>query len=152
MFRGIHSVKLDDKGRLALPVRFREAVAAACEGHLVVTIDVADPCLLLYPLPEWNLVQDRLESLANVGSGARTIQRLLIGHATDAELDGNGRLRLPNELRGHAGLEKQLKLVGQGNKIEIWSEPAWAEGMSRWQGSQAVSALTQGDELAGLRL
>jgi MraZ protein len=152
VFRGINSVRLDDKGRLALPVRFREAVVAACAGNMVVTIDASDACLLLYPLSEWEVVQRHLEALANVGAAARTLQRLLIGHATDLALDGNGRVRLPSVLREHAGLDRQITLVGQGNKIEVWSDAAWAAGMSRWVGSEAVRSLAEGETLAGLRL
>ena len=152
MFRGISSVKLDDKGRLALPVRYRETVRSASAGQVVVTIDVADNCLLLYPLNEWEVVQRHVESLANVGNAARTVQRLLIGHATDVELDANGRLRLPTLLREHAGLHKQITLVGQGNKIEIWSEAAWTEGMSTWVGSEAAQTLAEAESLTGLRL
>ncbi len=137
---------------MALPVRFREAVQAACEGRMVVTIDVVDRCLLLYPVIEWESVQGRLEDLANIDSAARTVQRLLIGHATDLEIDGNGRLRLPTLLRDHAGLEKTIKLVGLGNKIEVWSEAAWSEGMSRWVGSDDVRALASQASVSGLRL
>ncbi len=152
MFRGINSVKLDDKGRLALPVRFRESVIATVQGKCVLTIDVAEPCLLLYPLTEWEVVQRHLESLANVNAKARMVQRLLIGHATDLELDANGRIRVPGLLSDHADLGKQLKVVGQGNKIEIWSEAAWADGMRRWVDSEAVRSLADGASLEGLRL
>ncbi|NJN51819.1 MAG: division/cell wall cluster transcriptional repressor MraZ [Gammaproteobacteria bacterium] len=124
MFRGITSVNLDAKGRMALPVRFRD-VWAGCGGHLVVTVDTAEQCLLLYPLPQWEIVQRDLEALANVGKDVRILQRLLIGHATDIEMDGSGRVLLPPPLREHAALNKKLVLLGQGNKIEIWAEEIW---------------------------
>jgi division/cell wall cluster transcriptional repressor MraZ len=95
MFRGINTATLDAKGRLALPTRFRETLAIAADGKIVVTIDVREQCLLLYPLPEWDVVQRKLEGLSNIAANARRLQRLLIGHATDIELDSQGRILLP---------------------------------------------------------
>lgn len=149
MFRGINSVTLDGKGRMALPTRFRESVLLAAEGRIVVTIDMREQCLLLYPLPEWEVVQHKLESLPNIGETARRLQRLLIGHATDIDMDGQGRLLLPGVLRKYADLEKKLVLVGQGNKLEIWSADHWQERMSTWL-SEESSLQTDGDEFTGL--
>jgi MraZ protein len=150
MFRGINSATLDQKGRMALPARFREGVVDACAGNVVVTIDVREKCLLLYPLPEWETVQRKLENLSNIGSRARLLQRLLIGHATDLELDGNGRLLLPPMLRTYADLDRKLVLVGQGNKIEIWSEALWQARMDEWLADDAGALLADGDEFTGL--
>jgi len=150
MFRGINSATLDPKGRMALPARFRESVVESSEGNLVVTIDVREKCLLMYPLPEWETVQRKLEALSNIGSRARLLQRLLIGHATDLELDGNGRLLLPPMLRSYAELDRKLVLVGQGNKIEIWSETLWQARMNEWLADDAGSLLADGDEFTGL--
>jgi MraZ protein len=150
MFRGIHSATLDVKGRMALPARNREAVHLASAGKVVVTIDMRESCLLLYPLPEWEVVQRKLEALSNINPQARLLQRLLIGHATDLELDSAGRLLLPAMLRDYAELDKKLVLVGQGNKVEIWSERHWQEGMSSWlrEGAEVMSAT--GDDFSGL--
>jgi MraZ protein len=126
-FRGISSVNLDAKGRMALPVRYREALAELCNGQLVVTIDARARCLLLYPLPTWEVIQAQLDALPNFDELVRGLQRMVIGHATDVELDGSGRLLIPTELREFAGLTKKLKLLGQGGKIEIWSEEEWAK-------------------------
>lgn len=117
---------------MALPARNRETVMALSEGKVVVTIDMREPCLLLYPLPEWEIVQRKLEALSNIKPDARLLQRLLIGHATDLELDGSGRILLPGLLRDYATLAKKLVLVGQGNKIEIWSHDTWQASMSKW--------------------
>ena len=125
MFRGINSVNMDAKGRMALPARFRERAGEAGAGQLVVTIDSRERCLLLYPLAEWEAVQARLGSLSNMRPNTRVLQRLLIGHATDVDLDANGRLLLPGMLREYAGLNKKLVLLGQGNKSEIWAEESW---------------------------
>ena len=79
MFRGINSVNLDAKGRMALPARYREALAKDTDGKLVVTIDSRERCLLLYPLAAWEAVQTKLEALSNMNREARRLQRLLIG-------------------------------------------------------------------------
>ena len=149
MFRGINTATLDAKGRVALPTRFRETLVIAAEGKIVVTIDVREQCLLLYPLPEWDVVQRKLEGLSNIAANARRLQRLLIGHATDIELDGQGRMLLPALLRDFAGLEKKLVLVGQGNKIEIWNAAAWQERMSVWL-SEGSDLVADGDQFTGL--
>ncbi|MFM7121437.1 MAG: division/cell wall cluster transcriptional repressor MraZ, partial [Gammaproteobacteria bacterium] len=152
MFRGINSATLDPKGRMALPARFREIVASRSAGALVVTIDTREKCLLMYPLPEWEVVQRKLEGLSNIGERARLIQRLLIGHATDIELDGNGRLLLPPMLRAFADLDRKLVLVGQGNKIEIWSETRWQARMDEWLTPESGATTADGDEFTGLSL
>ncbi|MEM7081029.1 MAG: division/cell wall cluster transcriptional repressor MraZ [Pseudomonadota bacterium] len=148
MFRGINNATLDAKGRMALPTRSRESLLLACEGKVVVTIDMREACLLLYPLPEWEVVQRKLEALENVDPQARLLQRLLIGHATDLELDGSGRILLPQLLREHANLDKKLVLVGQGNKIEIWSAEHWRDSMDGWLSKSGVVA--DGDAFTGL--
>ena len=151
MFRGINSATLDNKGRMALPTRCRETLHVACEGHVVVTIDMRESCLLLYPLPEWEIVQRKLENLSNVNAKARLLQRLLIGHATDLALDGQGRILLPALLRDYANLAKKLVLVGQGNKIEMWAESHWQERMQTWLEEDA-GLLDDGDAFTGLSL
>ena len=78
------------------------------------------------------------------------LQRLLIGHATDLELDGNGRILLPGMLREYGDLRKKLVLVGQGNKIEIWSHDQWQERMQGWLSSDAADLLADGDAFTGL--
>lgn len=132
MFRGISTVTMDPKGRMALPARHRDVVTVAGDGRVVVTIDMRESCLLLYPLAEWALVQGKLENLSNMNPQARLLQRLLIGHATDLELDAAGRLLLPPMLRDFGGLQKKLVLVGQGNKIEIWAADHWQQRLNLW--------------------
>ena len=134
---------------MALPVRFREAIQLTSEGRVVVTIDMREKCLLLYPLPEWEVVQRKLESLANIGEKPRRLQRLLIGHATDIDLDSQGRILLPAMLRDFANLSKKLVLVGQANKLEIWNAEHWQERMSAWL-QEDDDLLSDGDEFTGL--
>jgi MraZ protein len=150
MFRGINSVNLDAKGRMALPARLRDAISERGDSNLVVTIDTRERCLLLYPLMEWDVIQARLESLSNMRRNARLVQRLLIGHATDVELDGNGRLLLPAMLREYAGLSKKLVLLGQGNKIEIWAEDRWQKRLAEWLDERAGEVLDDGDDFSDL--
>ena len=129
MFRGAATINIDTKGRIAMPVRFRDLFIDKSEPsvnpQLVVTIDTEELCLMIYPLIEWDLIQQKLEQLPSFNPTARRIQRLLIGHATDLELDANGRILLPTLLREYAQLDKKAILLGQGKKIELWSESLW---------------------------
>ena len=148
--RGIANATLDAKGRMALPTKQREMVQGGADGKLVATIDMRESCLLLYPLPEWEVVQRKLEGLSNINPKARLLQRLLIGHATDLELDSQGRILLPGLLREYADLEKKLILVGQGNKIEIWSASQWQGQMQNWLQEDVMGLLEDGDTFTGL--
>jgi MraZ protein len=132
VFRGVNSLNLDTKGRMVMPTRYRERLADTCAGQMVITVDTSDRCLLLYPLPEWELVERKLQKLPSLNKSARRMQRLLIGHATDVELDSAGRLLLPPPLREFAGLEKRAVLIGQSNKFEVWSEELWAASRAEW--------------------
>ena len=125
MFRGVNKINLDAKGRMALPARYRDQIADCCENQLVATIDTETRCLLLYPLPEWEAIEKKIDALPSFNPAARRIQRLLIGHATDLELDSSGRLLLPQPLREYAQMDKKLVLLGQGRKFEIWGEEQW---------------------------
>ncbi len=125
MLRGVNAINLDAKGRVAIPTRYRDRLVEHCRGQLVVTIDTQERCLLIYPLPEWEDTQRKIEALPSFNATARRIQRLLIGHATDIDLDANGRLLLTPPLREYAQLGKKTILLGQGNKFELWSEDCW---------------------------
>lgn len=131
MFRGITAINLDAKGRMALPSRHREQLQKHAEP-LIVTIDTEERCLLLYPLPEWEVIEQKLQALPSFNPTARRIQRLLIGHATELELDSQCRVLLPPLLRDYAGLSKRVMLVGQGKKFEIWGEEHWQTGRTTW--------------------
>ena len=152
MFRGINSVTLDAKGRMALPARHREAIRARSAGRLVTTIDVGEPSLLMYALPDWEALEATLQRLSNVRQAVRRLQRLLIGHATDMELDGNGRVLLPQMLREYAQLDRKLVVLGQGNKIEIWSESNWQGRRDDWLAQDVKPALDDLGDLEGLSL
>lgn len=130
-FRGINNIAVDVKGRMALPARYRERLLECCGGRLVVTVD-QDHCLLAYPLPEWEVIEEKLINLPSLNKQSRLLQRLLIGHATDLEMDGQGRILLPAMLRDYAGLKKKAVLIGQGKKLEIWDEDTWAQSQEAW--------------------
>ena len=116
---------MDAKGRLAIPAKFRELLNDACGGQLVITIDPVARCLVLYPLPQWEEIQAKIEKLPSLNRDAKRMQRLFIGHASDCDLDSNGRFLIPPPLRTYASLEKKLVLLGQGQKVEIWSDENW---------------------------
>lgn len=122
VFRGLQKINMDAKGRLAMPARQREPLLECCEGKIVVTIDTKTSCLVIYPLPEWERVEQEIQSLPSMNPAVKRFQRLVLGYATDLELDGNGRILLPEPLREYAQLEKKLVLLGQVNKLELWSE------------------------------
>ena len=131
LLRGVSQVSLDVKGRFAVPQRYRDALGAAgvdADGgtRLVMTADPAR-CLLLYPLAEWEPIQRKLMALSSFNVKTRALQRLLVGHADDVEMDAAGRLLVPPALRQYASLDKRIVLVGQGNKFEIWDEARWDE-------------------------
>ncbi len=131
MFRGVTALNLDAKGRMAIPTRHREQLQECCASQLVITVD-ADRCLLLYPAPEWSEIEAKLEALPSFNKAARTLQRLYIGHAHEVEMDGQGRILLPPELRKFANLGKRVALVGQGKKFELWDEETWNGKREVW--------------------
>lgn len=112
---------------MAIPAKIRDDLTSVCGGRLVITAHTEERCLLVYPESEWLELLPKIEALPNIKRKARQAQRLLLGYATPLELDGNGRVLLPPPLRDYAGLEKKLLLVGQGKKLELWSESSWYE-------------------------
>ena len=109
---------------MAIPARYRETLQDACDNQLVMTVD-RDRCLLIYPLPEWETIEQKLAKLPNLNKAARLMQRMLIGYATELELDSAARILVPPPLREFAGLDKKVTLIGQGNKFELWDEQRW---------------------------
>ena len=101
------------------------------QGKMVCTVDIQHPCLLLYPLPEWEEIELKLCSLSSMNPQERLLQQVLLGNASDCEIDKSGRLLINGPLRQHANLEKSVMLVGQLKKFEIWSESAWQGQMQK---------------------
>ena len=131
MFRGISSLNLDPKGRLAIPTRYREELQGCCDNQLIVTVAVNERCvgepgcLWLYPLAEWEKLEQTISKLPTLNKMAGKLRRFVIGNATECEMDTQGRLLLPEKLREFAQMDKKLILIGQLNKFEIWNEAAW---------------------------
>ncbi|HTV77927.1 MAG TPA: division/cell wall cluster transcriptional repressor MraZ [Steroidobacteraceae bacterium] len=155
MFRGAAKVTLDVKGRMSLPTRVRDTLAQTGERRVVATVD-RDQCVLLYPPADWEQLQERLMDLPNLNAEARWLQRLMVGYATDLDVDSHGRVLIPQELRDFTGLQRDAMLFGQGNHLELWDEIAWKHAsMASIAPAQRTSAPAAGlDELklsAGLR-
>lgn len=141
---------MDDKGRMVMPTRYRERLREQAQGRVVVTVD-RDQCLLIYPLPQWEQIERKLMSLPSLNERARRLQRLMVGHADDLELDAHGRLLLPPQLREFAGLDRHAMLVGQGGRFELWDEARWVERRDFWLKSEE-SATDLSAELDSLSL
>jgi len=110
---------------MAIPTRIRDALVESCGGRLVVTAHTEDRCLLVYPEPEWQILLPQIEALPSFNKVSQRTKRILIGYATPLEIDGNGRVLVPPTLREYANLDKKIMLVGQGKKLELWSEESW---------------------------
>jgi len=152
MFRGITELSLDIKGRLAIPTRYRNALGDEHKVPVVATIDPEETCLLLYPAAAWQVIENNLQKLPSFNAAARRIQRLLIGHATDIEIDANGRVLLPTVLRNYARLNKEVVMIGQGNKFEIWDKELWESMREQWLAEEAAQADGLPDEMKNFSL
>jgi MraZ protein len=130
-FIGSYSINMDAKGRIAIPTKAREALAAPSAGRIVVTANVTDQCLLIYPEAEWQELMPKLQAMPNLNSAARRVQRILMGYATELELDTSGRVLLTSPQRDFAKLEKKLMMIGQGKKFELWSDELWQEWLRK---------------------
>ncbi|MCU7891162.1 MAG: division/cell wall cluster transcriptional repressor MraZ, partial [Candidatus Thiodiazotropha sp. (ex Ustalcina ferruginea)] len=109
----------------------RDQLVASCASELVITVD-KDHCLLIYPKPTWLEIEDKLKALPSFDESARNLQRLYIGNAHDIDMDSQGRILLPQELRRFAELNKKVALVGQINKFELWDEETWNSRQEAW--------------------
>ncbi|MGI6627277.1 MAG: division/cell wall cluster transcriptional repressor MraZ [Bacillota bacterium] len=119
-FVGEYLHALDNKGRMALPVRFRESL-----GPRFIVARGLDKCLFVYPSEEWAQVMDKLKTIPINQKDARNFTRYFLSGATEAEPDKQGRVILPQNLREYAGLSKDVFILGVGNRIEIWDKDSW---------------------------
>ena len=136
MFKGIHNINLDAKGRLTMPTKYRNTISDQSNGNMVVTIDSEEKCLLLYSATIFSSIEKKINDLPSFTKNHRRIQRLLIGHAEDLELDSSGRILLPKPLRLVAEMSKKITLIGQGEKFEIWSDDIWSNRVNKWRSEE----------------
>lgn len=131
-FRGGGIVSLDDKGRLAIPSRIRERLQDDSDGALVLTVNPMDLTLWLYPMRRWKMIEPKLDTLSDFELVSRRIKQFMQGYAEECRCDAGGRLLIPQTLRGIAGLKKQVTLLGQGHRLELWDEERWTQQIEQW--------------------
>ena len=122
MFKGEYNHSIDPKGRLIIPSKFRELL-----GEEFVMTKGLDGCLSIYPQKEWEAFEEKLRALPLTNKNARTLTRFFVAGACTCELDKQGRILVPQTLREFAGLDKDVVLAGNLNRIEVWSKEAWAK-------------------------
>ena len=132
MFRGLSTLTIDAKGRLALPTRYRDRLTDVSSGELVATLNPRDLCLWLYPLPEWERIDKKLQALSDFDKQSRRTKQMMRGYALDLEMDGQGRVLLSQELRDVAQIDRRVVFLGQGNKFEVWDETRWIQERDEW--------------------
>lgn len=139
MFLGTHSPKLDDKGRIILPAKFRDGLA----GGLVLTKG-QDRCLVVWPRTEFDTYAAGLRASAQSNSRVRALTRVFFSSAFDESVDKQGRLTIPPVLREYAGLDRELTVVGADTRVEIWSTELWDAYLSRHEADFAELDLEEG--------
>ncbi len=131
MFRGRYEYTVDSKGRISIPPKFREILAERYDSHLVITN--FDHCLVAFPSEEWSTLEQKANALSLVKKEVRTFLRFFYSSGMDCVIDKQGRLLIPQTLRDYANLQKDVVLVGEGKKIEIWAKERWDEEFRRSQ-------------------
>ncbi|GIP48173.1 MULTISPECIES: division/cell wall cluster transcriptional repressor MraZ [Paenibacillus] len=122
MFMGEFQHSIDDKGRIIIPAKFRDLLGSS----FVVTRGL-DQCLFVYPMQEWEVLEQKLKALPLMKSDARAFTRFFFSGATECEWDKQGRVNLPGTLRQYAKLEKDCVVLGVSNRVEIWSKDTWEQ-------------------------
>lgn len=130
MFIGEYQHNLDSKGRLAIPVKFRDKLA----GGAIITRGL-DRCLFLFASKEWEILAQKLIALPLAQSNSRAFVRLMLAGAMAVEIDKQGRILTPDYLRQYSGLKKQVTIAGLYNRIEIWDSEKWQDYKIKTEGS-----------------
>ncbi|NMA84207.1 MAG: division/cell wall cluster transcriptional repressor MraZ [Epulopiscium sp.] len=120
MFMGEYNHSIDPKGRFIVPAKFREQL-----GERFIVTKGLDGCLFVYPLEEWNLFEQKLKTLPLTSRDARKFTRFFFAGAVECEVDKQGRILLPSNLREYAELSKEAILIGVSTRVEIWSKETW---------------------------
>lgn len=128
VFRGVDTINLDAKGRFSIPTKYRADLQDHCDGKMVVTANT-ERCLVLYPLPLWEEVENKLRKLPSLNRAAMQFKRFILGYSSQCDMDAHGRILLPEKLRKFAGLDKKLVLSSLIDRFEIWAEEAWEESV-----------------------
>jgi MraZ protein len=146
MFRGRYEHTIDSKGRISIPSRFREILSEKYDDRLVITN--FDQCLVAFPYEEWSALEQKVTSLSLLKKEVKTFLRFFYSSAMDCSIDKQGRLLIPPTLRDYAVLQKDVVLVGEGKKIEIWAKEKWNDVVKKAQ--EDFDQI--GDTLSGLGL
>ena len=125
MLLGKTNITLDTKGRIAIPARYREQLVDLCDAKLVVALNPIDGCLNIYPHGEWLKCMRKMDQVQNKSHDFRELQRVIYANANEIDMDGSGRVLIPQELRETVGLQKNAVLVGHNDKFELWAEDDW---------------------------
>ncbi len=125
MFRGQFTHSIDAKGRTSLPSRFRDQLVGAGESRLILTPALMDPCIHVFPMRAWEEFEAKVAALPQFDARVVRLRRLYVSAAVDCELDGQGRVLVPPQLREHASLAKEVVWAGVGNKAELWAKDRW---------------------------
>ena len=145
VFLGQFQHTIDSKGRVSIPVKFRELLAERYEETLIVTTDL-DQCLVAYPVEEWHIIEEKAKTLPMMQKEVKDWLRVFYSRAVECSLDRQGRILVPPSLRDHAKLNRHIMFLGMFNKIEIWDQKRWKE--KEVQLSKNAEKIS--DSLAGL--
>lgn len=138
MFRGVSTINIDAKGRLAIPAKYRPEILDICDSQMIVAYGLTDDyapqngCLWLYPLPEWEALEEKLMHAARRNKVIAGIQRFFVGTSSQCDLDAQGRVLIPDAMKQKIGLDKKIALVGHGKRFEVWSEDIWSTMQDTW--------------------
>ena len=131
MFRGLNKISLDAKGRVSIPTKYRNELIKISKNKLICTIDL-DHSLLLYPLNQWLKIEEKIMKLPSLDNSSRKLQRLLVGHAVEIDIDSSARILIPSELREFSKINKEAMFIGQGKRFEIWDYLTWTKSREKW--------------------
>ncbi|MBE0430524.1 MAG: division/cell wall cluster transcriptional repressor MraZ [Dehalococcoidia bacterium] len=139
MFFGEHTYKVDDKGRVPLPPKFRREM----KDGVILAKGTGEKCVAVYPVLEWKRMADSLATRAVTPAHLRKLNRAIFGSAFSTSFDGQGRIALPHPLRDHAGIADTAIVVGANNRVELWSEDEWKaeKASAEEQAAQIIETL-----------
>lgn len=149
-FRGIKEVSLDSKWRLAIPTRFRELAQEICGCELILNVNPFNRCITVYPLKEWERIEAQISSYPDAIEDQRAMRNLLMGYATELEMDSAGRFVVPQMHRKYAGIDKDAVVVGKANKFEIWNADRWHESTEQTFANGSMGEKPLSDEVIRL--